>query len=243
MAPAATCPQKSILSNRRGKPPPTGVTAWRSRAQGSALNHSQEQPLMHPSHQSLPENTNPSTSSLDRLEGVGGGGGRKRKYKKCSTYHQFGEHDIQLLHRRHGQRGLHGLQGEAAVIAQPVCDLGVVAATKAAEDEGDPPTAPLPRGHGQNAPRPSLLGARSWGERTEEALAVAPQRCTPILQRGGIGATHVLGAEEKKGDRLRAKYFCSDLTFTVRATLRTVLTQKTPLLALCRCHQSRSTRW
>lgn len=87
------------------------------------------------------------------------------------------------------------------------------------------------------------MGARSWGERTEEALAVAPQRCTPILQRGGIGATHVLGAEEKKGDRLRAKYFCSDLTFTVRATLRTVLTQKMPLLALCGCHQSRSTRW
>lgn len=53
----------------------------------------------------------------------------------------------------------------------------------------------------------------------------------------------MLGAEEKKGDRLRAKYFCSDLTFTVRATLRTVLTQKTPLLALCGCHQSRSTRW
>lgn len=87
--------------------------------------------------------------------------GEKIDIKKHPTHHQLGEHDVQLLHRRHGQRGLHGLQGEAAVIAQPVCDLGVVAAAKAAEDEGDPPTAPLPRGHGQNPRRPSLLGARS----------------------------------------------------------------------------------
>lgn len=83
--------------------------------------------------------------------------------KKYPTHHQLGEHGIQLLHGRHGQRGLHGLQGEAAVIAQPVRDLGVVAAAEAAEDEGDPPAAPLPRGHGHNPACASLLGTRSCG--------------------------------------------------------------------------------
>lgn len=176
-----------------------------------------------------------SPSSLGKIERKE----KKEKGKKCSTYDQLGEHDIQLLHWRHGQRGLHGLQGEAAVIAQAVRDLGVVAAAKAAEDEGDPPAAPLPRGHGRNPPRPSLLGTRSWGERREEAPAAAPQHRAPVPRRGGgIGATHALSTEGKNGDGLHAKYFCSDLTFTVLATLKTARVQKTPLLALCRHRRS-----
>lgn len=100
--------------------------------------------------------------------------------KKHATHHQLGEHGIQLLHGRHGQRGLHGLQGEAAVIAQPVRDLGVVAAAEAAEDEGDPPAAPLPRGHGHNPCVPPSWALDPAGERRAEAGAAAPQRCAPV---------------------------------------------------------------
>lgn len=96
-------------------------------------------------------------------------------------------------------------------------------------------------------PRPLLfLGAMakilcvppSWaldpkGKRREEAQAATPQRCAPVPPRGGgIKATHALGAEGKSGDGLRAKYFCSDLTFTVLATLTTARIKKMRLLCL-----------
>lgn len=136
------------------------------------------------SRQSMPENSKPRPERLQR--GPWGERGRnlktKPEMKKYPTYHQLGEHGIQLLHWRHGQRGLHGLQGEAAVIAQPVRDLGVVTAAEAAEDEGDPPAAPLPRGHGHNPLRPSLLGTRSCREEKSGGSSSRPAalRCAPV---------------------------------------------------------------
>lgn len=141
------------------------------------------------SHQSMPENSKPRPERLQR--GPWGARGRnlktKPEMKKYPTYHQLGEHGIQLLHWRHGQRGLHGLQGEAAVIAQPVRDLGVVTAAEAAEDEGDPPAAPLPRGHGHNPLRPSLLGTRSCREEKSRGSSSRPAalRSRPAVG-GGI---------------------------------------------------------
>lgn len=54
------CSKKSKLSKEKEKPPQTGRTSGTSRAQGSAQNYSQQQPLMLSSRQSSPENSKPS---------------------------------------------------------------------------------------------------------------------------------------------------------------------------------------
>lgn len=65
------------------------------------------------------------------------------------SYHQLGEHAVQLIISWHRQWRLHGLQGE--VLSQPVGDLRVIAAVKTAEDEGEATTATaaaFPGSHG-----------------------------------------------------------------------------------------------
>lgn len=81
-------------------------------------------------------------------------------YSERSTiisYHQLGEHDIQLIASGHRQSRLHGLQGK--VLPQPVGDLWVIVAIEAAEEEGEATAAAaLPRGHGC----PTCLASRVW---------------------------------------------------------------------------------
>lgn len=149
--------------------------------------------------------------------------------KKSPTHHQLGEHGIQLLHGWHGQRGLHGLQGEAAVIAQPVRDLGVVAAAEAAEDEGDPPAAPLPRGHGHNPVCPSLLGTRSC--RGEKSGGWSSLRSRPAVG-GGIEPPTRSARRGRAETVSMPNISASDLTFTVLATLTTTQIKKMDLLCL-----------
>ena len=84
------------------------------------------------------------------------------------TYHQLGEHGVQFFGGRHGQSGLQALQGEAAVVAEAVRDLGVVAPFEAAEnDGGQAPPATLAGRHGNGSQSPSagLLVQRGRGIR------------------------------------------------------------------------------
>lgn len=63
----------------------------------------------------------------------------------------------------------------------------------------------------------------SWAldpEGEEKSGGWSGRPTAPVPSRGGgTKATHALGTEGKSGDGLRAKYFCSVLTFTVLATL------------------------
>lgn len=68
-----------------------------------------------------------------------------------TSYHQLGEHSIQLVVSGHRQGRLHGLQGE--VLPEPVGDLRVIVAVKTAEDVGQATAvaaaaATFPRSHG-----------------------------------------------------------------------------------------------
>lgn len=64
------------------------------------------------------------------------------------THHKFTEHDIQLLHRGHGQCWLHCLKCKVAIIPKPICDFWVVIVSETAKDKWNPPSASLPWGHG-----------------------------------------------------------------------------------------------
>ena len=78
------------------------------------------------------------------------------------TYHQLGEHGVQFFGGRHGHSGLQALQGEAAVVAEAVRDLGVVAPFEAAEnDGGQAPPATLAGRHGNGWRQRELAGSRA----------------------------------------------------------------------------------
>lgn len=64
------------------------------------------------------------------------------------THHEFTEHGIQLLHRGHGQGGLHRLKCKVAIIPKPICDFWVVIVSETAKDKWNPPSTSLPWGHG-----------------------------------------------------------------------------------------------
>lgn len=63
------------------------------------------------------------------------------------SYHQLGEHAVQLIVSGHRQCRLHGLQGE--VLPEPVGDLRVIVAVKTAEDKRQTAAvaATFPRSH------------------------------------------------------------------------------------------------
>lgn len=186
---------------------------------------------MLPSHQSLPENSKPS---LERLEKGKKKGEKKRKIKSI------------LLTTSSVNMTSSSSTGGMGSAGSMVCRAKLLSLRSRYVISGW--SLLRKQQKMKEIPRPLLfLGAMakilcvtpSWaldpeGKRREEAQAAAPQHCAPIPPRGGgIKATHTFGMEGKSGDGLRANYFCSDLTFTVLATLTTTQIKKMHLLALC----------
>lgn len=106
------------------------------------------------------------------------------------SYHQLGEHPIQLVVSRHRQRWLHGLQGK--VLPKPVGDLRVVAVVETAEDEGEAATAAattFPGSHGRPMCSAAQVG-RAGGTCWASVQPPPPQGSASV--REYCGQKHVL---------------------------------------------------